>query len=72
MMLQILKESTQLSNTTYVNGRFNGKLFEFNYYYSTGEFRFGYNPFIDGAYVKCEPLSEDEENKLKAAWLETR
>lgn len=71
-MLKINKESTQLPNCTYVNGWFNGKLFEFTYYYSSNEFKFGTSPFIDGAYVECEPLPESEKKALSEAWLSQR
>lgn len=68
-VLQINKEATETPGSTYVNGWFHGKLFEFNYYYSTGKAKFGTAPFIGGEFVSCDPLPEGEQNELIAAWL---
>lgn len=67
-MFEIIKEETQ-PNTVYVSGRYNGNLFEFNYYFQSGAFYFGTNPFVDGEYQNAEPLSQEDELAVKNLWI---
>ena len=68
-MLKINNEFIKTPECSYVSGWFNEKLFEFHYFYETGEFQFGTTPLIDGRYVSCNLLSENEQENLENAWL---
>ena len=68
-ILRINNNYTKTPECSYVSGWFNNKLFEFHYFYETGEFHFGTTTFIDGRYVSCELLSEHEQKILKNMWL---
>jgi hypothetical protein len=67
--LCIYKETVATPETTYVNGWFRGRLFEFTYHHETGNIIFGTRPFIKGGYISCEPLLANEQIELRKTWL---
>jgi hypothetical protein len=71
-MLKINKEITSLPKSSYVNGWFKGKLFEFTYFYASKTYQFGTEPPIGERCEKCDPLPEGEQVELIKMWLDLR
>ena len=65
----VYAQTAATPDSTYVSGWYRGRLFEFTFHHDTGNIIFGARPYINGQYIYCAPLLENEKIELREDWL---